>query len=200
MRIYSAVIVLLLCSLAFAQGHEHRASGQPAAFTPLVLQKEEGERRVRRQRPASVDALAVPFIIKVDRFNGGSPNFMMGYEDIPAGRGIPRHYHPPCDEILFIHRGSGLATLGERQVEVREGATIYIPPNTRVSLKNTGTSPLTVLFFFPDPAMADYFRDGSVREGEAAKPFTEEEFAAFRARHSKHIVFEELPGARINPR
>jgi quercetin dioxygenase-like cupin family protein len=116
---------------------------------------------------------------------------MMGYEDIPPGNGIARHYHPSMDEILFVHRGSGLASLGSRETTVTEGATIYIPPNTRVSLKNTGTEPLSIVFLFPQPAMADYFREASVPEGERAVPFSAGEFAAFRARHRAHIIFEE---------
>ncbi|HEY8831909.1 MAG TPA: cupin domain-containing protein [Gemmatimonadaceae bacterium] len=71
-------------------------------------------------------------------FNGGSPDFLMGYEEIPPGKGIPRH--PRHDEILFVHRGSGLVSLGSREATVSEGATIYIPPNTCVSLKNMALS------------------------------------------------------------
>jgi oxalate decarboxylase/phosphoglucose isomerase-like protein (cupin superfamily) len=131
-----------------------------------------------------------PFIIKVDRRNGGSSDFFMGYEDIPPGRAIPRHYHPHVDEILFVHRGSGVATLGSREARVTEGATIYIPPNTRVSLRNTGTEPLTIVFLFPQSELGDYFRDASVAEGQQAVQFTPEEFAAMRARHREHITFE----------
>src|SRR5262249_29559916 len=126
-----------------------------------------------------------------DRRNGGSPDFFMGYEDIPPGGAIARHFHPHDDEILFVHRGSGRATLGSREVAVAAGATIYIPRTIRVSLKNTGTEPLTIVFIFPRPDMADYFRDGSVPEGKQAMPFTPEEFTAFRERHRAHIVFEE---------
>jgi len=127
----------------------------------------------------------------VDRTNGGSPDFVMGYEDIGPGNGIARHFHPSMDEILFVHRGTGLASLGEREAVVTEGATIYIPPNTRVSLKNTGSEPLSIVFLFPHQGMADYFREASVVEGDRAIPFSAAEFAAFRARHRAHIVFEE---------
>jgi mannose-6-phosphate isomerase-like protein (cupin superfamily) len=144
----------------------------------LIVQRSEGERRLRRQPPAGAAALATPFIIKVDRKNGGSPDFVLGYEDIQPGNGIPRHYHPHVDEILFVHGGTGLASLGSREAVVTEGATIYIPPNTRVSLKNTGTEPLSVAFFFPEPGMVDFFRDIS-------------EFSALCARHRAHIIFEE---------
>ena len=156
----------------------------------LILRASEGEGRVRRPLPSNVTGLGSPFIIKVDRRNGGSSDFFMGYEDIPPGRAIARHYHPHVDEILFVHRGNGVATLGSRETKVTEGATIYIPPNTRVSLKNTGTEPLTIVFLFPQSELGDYFRDGSVAEGQQAVPFTPEEFAAMRARHREHITFE----------
>jgi mannose-6-phosphate isomerase-like protein (cupin superfamily) len=156
----------------------------------LILQAAEGEHRVRRPRPRNVTGLDSPFIIKVDRQNGGSSDFFMGYEDIPPGRAIARHYHPHVDEILFVHHGRGVATLGSREATVTEGATIYIPPNTPVSLKNTGTEPLTIVFLFPQPELGDYFRDGSVAEGQRAVPFTPQEFAAMRARHREHITFE----------
>jgi oxalate decarboxylase/phosphoglucose isomerase-like protein (cupin superfamily) len=81
-------------------------------------------------------------------------------------------------------------SLGSRQVEVIAGATIYIPPNTHVSLRNTGAELLSVVFIFPDPRVVDYFRGGSVPEGEHAAPFSAAEFAAHRRRHSSHIVFD----------
>jgi len=155
----------------------------------LILQASEGERRVRRPRLGN--DTPVPFIIKVDRKNGGSPDFFMAYEDIPPGKAIARHYHPHCDEILFVHRGSGLASLGSREAVVTAGATIYIPPNTRVSLKNTGTEPLSLVALFPQPDMVEFFREGSVLEGERAEPFSAEEFSAFRARNLAHIVVEQ---------
>ena len=92
-----------------------------AARTPLILAAEEGERRIRRVMGG---ALA---IIKVDRRNGGSPALMMGYEEIPPGQAIQAHRHPAMDEIVFVHRGTGAAELGDRTASVGPGATIYIP-------------------------------------------------------------------------
>ena len=185
MRLFNVVPLLILPAMAF--------SATPSRSAGMILQASEGERRMRRAPPSQVAALAVPFIIKVDQKNGGSPDFFMGYEEIPPGKGIPRHYHPDHDEILFVHRGKGLASLGSREATVSEGATIYIPPNTRVNLKNTGTQPLIVLFFFASPSMGGFFRDISVPEGQKAVPFSAEEFAATRARHRAEIIFEEAP-------
>ena len=156
----------------------------------LILQAADGERRVRRPPPSSVATLAAPLIIKVDRRQGGSPDFFVGYEEIPAGRAIAPHRHPDMDEILFVHRGTGHALVGGAEADVSAGATIYIPRDTRVSLRNTGAEPLTILFIFPNPVMAEYFRDFSVPEGDQAAPFTTEEFTSLRARYQSHVVFE----------
>lgn len=159
----------------------------------LILQLSDGERRVRRPRLGSTAAMAAPaMIIKVDGRNGGSPDLFVGYEEIAPGDSIPAHSHPEYDEVLFVQHGNGVATLGLQQRVVTAGATIYIPPKTRVSLKNSGTHPLGVFFVFPRPDMvSDYYREMTVADGERAVPFTADEFAAFRARHRDHIVFDE---------
>jgi mannose-6-phosphate isomerase-like protein (cupin superfamily) len=156
----------------------------------LILQAAEGERRVRRPPPSPVTTLAAPLIIKVDRRQGGSPDFFMGYENIPVGRAIAAHRHPDMDEILFVHRGRGHASVGGTEADVSAGTTIYVPRDTRVSLQNTGAEPLTILFIFPNPDMAEYFRDFSVLEGKPAVPFTTEEFTSLRARYRSHVILE----------
>lgn len=156
----------------------------------LVLGEAEGERRVRRPRPGGQRDTSTPIIIKVDGTNGGSSQLFMGYEDIPVGEAIQRHYHPHADEIVFVHRGRGIAMLSDRQAEVAAGATIYIPHGTRVTLRNTGTEPIGIAFVFADPTMSAWFRDGTVREGEPARPMTAADVAARRARHREHIVIE----------
>lgn len=161
-------------------------SSDPAIGEGLILQESEGERRVRRPRP---DALAQtsPFIIKVDRQNGGSQDLVMGYESIAPGQAIRPHHHPMSDEIIFVHHGSGVASLGSRSAQVSAGATVYIPRNTRIALKNTGTEPLTIAFIFSKPGFEELMRENSVREGEPP-PLSAEETAAIKARHRAHVV------------
>ena len=161
-----------------------RTSDNTAARTPLILDKDEGERRIRRVMGG---ALA---IIKVDRRNGGSPGFVMGYEEIPPGQAIQAHRHPSMDEIIFVHGGTGAAELGDRTATVGPGATIYIPQTTRVMLRNTGVGPLAIAYFFPQPGYEEYLRDTSVREGQSAPVLSGPELAQIRERHKAHIVFD----------
>jgi quercetin dioxygenase-like cupin family protein len=149
----------------------------------LVLQEGEGERRVRR------NAGKGPFILKVDRRNGNSSDLVMGYEDIAPGAEIQPHTHLVADEILFIHRGSGVARLGGRESSVGAGATIYIPRNVQIGVRNTGDEPLGVAFVFSKPGFEELMRDNSVLEGQPITPISPEEREVIRRRHSWHTIF-----------
>jgi oxalate decarboxylase/phosphoglucose isomerase-like protein (cupin superfamily) len=178
---------LAVASLATCGG-SHAQSSAPAGGTAtpsegLVLQAGEGERRVRRNADKG------PFILKVDRQNGGSPDLVMGYEDLAPGAEIQTHKHLVADEILFVHRGSGMAMLGTRQSPVSAGATVYIPRNVWVSVKNTGTEPLGIAFIFSKPGFEEMMRENSVLEGQPVTPITPEERAQTRERHKWHTVY-----------
>jgi mannose-6-phosphate isomerase-like protein (cupin superfamily) len=188
-----AITVLVADSSARAQSHEQASANASTSSTAgLVLQESEGEMRVRRPRGNSGPEGAPSFLIKVDRQYGDSPTFFMGMEEIPPGKKIRLHHHPHAEEILFIHRGTGVARLGAREVAVSAGATVYIPRNVSVGLRNTGAESLSLVFIFPEPdGMAGQMRSGSVGIGEEVKPFTPEELLARNARGSEHIIFDE---------
>jgi quercetin dioxygenase-like cupin family protein len=161
-------------------------SAPAAALAPrndgLILQDSEGERRVRR------NAGKGPFIIKVDRQNGGSPDLVMGYEDIAPGSEIQLHRHLVADEILFVHRGTGTASLNGRKAHVSAGATIYVPRNVTIGLVNDGTEPLGITFTFSKPGFEELMRDNSVLEGQPVVPMTAEERARVQAKHRWHTI------------
>lgn len=156
--------------------------------TPLVLAVAEGERRERRPQTSG---LSSPFIIKVDPYNGGSSELMMGYEDIAPGNAIPPHRHLMADEIIFVHAGSGVAELGDRVEPFGSGATIFIPRDVRIAVRNTGSVPLSIAFVFSRPGFEQYLRDTSVPEGQPAPPLSSADRDSIRARHRWHTVFEE---------
>jgi mannose-6-phosphate isomerase-like protein (cupin superfamily) len=188
-----SAVVLTADSVALAQSGQPPAAVDPKLSTAgLVLQEAEGELRVRRPR-GNGQPMGIPtFIIKVDRKSAGSSSFFMGMEDIPPGKKIRLHHHPHAEEILFVHRGSGMARLGAREVAVSAGATVFIPRNVSVGLHNTGTEPLSLVFVFPEAdGMSGQMRSGSVGEGEDLVPFTPEQMLARDAAGSGHIVFDE---------
>jgi mannose-6-phosphate isomerase-like protein (cupin superfamily) len=190
--VVSAVVLVADSSVLAHSQEQARANPSTSSSAGLILQESEGQLRVRRPRGNSGSEDAPTFIIKVDRKYGESPSFYMGMENIPPGKKIRLHHHPHAEEILFIHRGTGVARLGSREAAVSAGATVYIPRNVSVGLRNTGTEPLSLVFIFPESdGMAGQMRSGSVPEGEQLTPFTPEELAARNARGSEHIVFDE---------
>jgi quercetin dioxygenase-like cupin family protein len=157
-----------------------------APVKPLILGVNQGERRRRRF------AVSAPnFILKVDPQNGGSRDITMGYEDLPPGGVIPPHWHKMADEILFIHRGSGVVELGDEKEAFTEGATIFIPKDVRVTVRNTGSGPLSVAFFFSKPGFETFLREMSALEGESFVPLSPQELRAIRKRHEWHTVYED---------
>lgn len=60
--------------------HAKSVDGTVAPSQGLVLQIDEGERRVRRTAGKG------PFILKVDRQNGGSPDLVMGTKTLHPAR------------------------------------------------------------------------------------------------------------------
>jgi quercetin dioxygenase-like cupin family protein len=73
----------------------------------------------------------------------------MGTEQIAAGTSIPVHMHEHEDEIIFIHRGQGTATVGEEIVPVKEGATVYVPKGIWHAVQNDeARSPSTCCGYF----------------------------------------------------
>ncbi len=168
-----------------------RATSTVASSAPkdgLILQNDEGERRVRR------NAGKGPFIIKVDRQNGGSPDLVMGYEDIAPGAEIQLHRHLVADEILFVHRGSGTASLNGHKARVSAGATIYVPRNVTIGLVNDGSEPLGITFTFSKPGFEELMRDNSVLEGQPVTPMSAEERARIQAKHRWHTIAGPPPG------
>jgi len=86
------------CNCALAARHLQAQSAKPA---PLILEKEQGERRLWRSIQG-LESGASLFILKVDLKNGGSQHLVFGTEDLLPGDPIEVHRHPGSDEILFF--------------------------------------------------------------------------------------------------
>jgi mannose-6-phosphate isomerase-like protein (cupin superfamily) len=72
----------------------------------------------------------------------------LGWCEIAPGRRNPVHYHPNCEEVLYMLSGVGRHHLDDEFVELRAGMTIRIPANVRHNLENTGSEPIECLIAF----------------------------------------------------
>ena len=73
---------ILFGAYGVALNFAHPQSTSDNKTTPLILEKSEGEHRVRK--PREIPIPTGPFTIKVDRKNGGSQKMWLGTEEISS--------------------------------------------------------------------------------------------------------------------
>jgi quercetin dioxygenase-like cupin family protein len=179
-----------ICAFLVCGSNASLLQAQSAKAKPLILEKDEGERRVWRP----VEGLEAPptlFILKVDPRNGGSSHLVFGTEDIEPGGQIEAHRHPGSDEIVFLQNGPAKVTLGDTTREVHGDSTVFIPSGTWISVLNTGKEPLHLVFVFSAPGFEEFMRAESVREGEKVVPLTKAEDAAILTKHAHAVIYKE---------
>jgi quercetin dioxygenase-like cupin family protein len=167
-----------------------RMSAPSAKASPLILEKDEGERRVWRP-VEGLEGQPSLFILKVDPHNGGSSHLVFGTADLPPGGKIEAHRHPGSDEILFLQNGLASVSLGDEAREVHGGATVFIPAGTWISALNTGKEAIHLVFVFSAPGFDEFMRAESVREGEKVVLLTKAEDAAILAKHKHAVIYKE---------
>lgn len=107
-------------------------------------------------------------VIKVDPRQTGTL-FAAGTLTLLPRTEIPLHRHLHRDEVLFVHKGQGRATLDGRSLTVVPGTLIYVPHQGWQSLRNTGTGVLQITWTVAPPGIEAFFRELS-RLGRAADP------------------------------
>ena len=182
-----AAIVVMLAAVCVVQTPSAQSSSatrsQPAA-KPLLLEKNEGERRIWREPPPG------DFMLKVSPKNNGSQHLVMGTEDVVPGDEFPLHKHLGQDEILYIEKGTVHVHLGDQERDLHAGGTVFIPAYTWVSVKNAGSETASVVFVFSAPGFEDYMRCDSVLPNEKVIPLSTEEQRA--CSHQGHVIYKDL--------
>src|SRR5215469_5437471 len=155
----------------------------------LVLDGEQGEKRVRRPREKMPNNTS-EYILKVTPQNSGWQHLVLGTETIPPGGVIPKHRHRGQDEIPFLQTGSARVSLNDQDYDVHAGGMVFFALNTWVSLRNTGAAPIQLIFIFSAPGFDEYMRWTSVPEGQPAPPQPLDEVS--KCAHEGHVEYEAL--------
>jgi quercetin dioxygenase-like cupin family protein len=179
-----AVMLLVVCVFQTRSAQSSSATTPQAAPKPLLLEKNEGERRIWREPPPG------DFMLKVSPKNNGSQHLVMGTEDVSPGDEFPTHKHLGQDEILYIEKGTVHVHLGDQERDLHAGGTVFIPAYTWVSVKNAGTETVSVVFVFSAPGFENYMRCDSVLPNERVTPFSlgEQKGCA----HEGHVIYKDL--------
>ena len=72
----------------------------------------------------------------------------VGLASILPGKRNPLHFHPNCEEVLYVISGQGLQSCDGRTIRLKAGMTIRIPAKVKHNLVNTGTETLRALVSF----------------------------------------------------
>ena len=74
---------------------------------------------------------------------------------LEPGQATERHHHRETEEIYLVTKGSGELEVDGEKRRVRPGDAILIPPGAWHTLKNDGTSELTILCMCAPPYSHD---------------------------------------------
>jgi quercetin dioxygenase-like cupin family protein len=180
-----ATMVVMLAAVSIVQNVSAQSSSgstSKAAPKPLLLEKDEGERRIWREPPPG------EFILKVSPKNNGSQHLVMVTENMAPGDEFPTHKHLGQDEILYIANGTVHVHVGEQERDLHAGGTLFIPAYTWVNVKNLGTETVSVVAVFSAPGFENHMRCESVLPNEKPTPMSVEEHK--RCDRQGHVVYK----------
>jgi quercetin dioxygenase-like cupin family protein len=126
----------------------------------IVVSEDEGETIMLREGTSIVK-------IKIAKSHGyRSMSFLAS--SLPPGDIIPTHKHLNEDEIIFIHKGKGILTLGEREYSFTEDLVAMVPKGAWHGITNTGREDVEMRFAYSPAGFEGYFREVGTPLG---KPF-----------------------------
>jgi quercetin dioxygenase-like cupin family protein len=163
-------------------GFSDPALGAGSDFEGLVVQDQEGESVRMRAGTAIVR-------IKISKTQG-SRSICFLSESFEPGDALPVHKHMNEDELIFVHRGSGLFTLGEKNYQVGEGAVIIVPKGTWHGFQNNGTENIEMRFAFTPSGFEGFFREVGTPVGMPFVRKTKEERKAIAKKWG--MIYKDL--------
>jgi quercetin dioxygenase-like cupin family protein len=130
-----------------------------ADFTGLVVNEDEGEAYQMRDGTAIVK-------IKIAKVQGADSISFLS-ESFKPGDFLPVHKHLNEDELIFLHKGAGLFTLGDQQYEIKAGAVALVPKGAWHGLRNTGKEIIEMRFAYTPSGFEGFFREVGTPVGQS---------------------------------
>ena len=141
-------------------------------FKGIVLNEDEGEIYQYPDRVTGAPTRTLK--IKISK-SGGSGNMSFLSESFTPGDAIQIHKHSNEDELIFVHKGSGILTLDDKEYTVTTGAVAFVPKGIWHGLRNTGTEDIEMRFAYIPSGLEAYFREIGTPIGQPFKKITPEE-------------------------
>ena len=115
--------------------------------------------------PDQAKRLGLPGRISFELVSGamGASNVSVRLVEIPVQRTgeEPRgpHVHHGFEECIYVLSGEGRMLTANRAQPIRQGDTVLVPAEEPHVTRNTGTVPLILICFFPNPDVAKSTED-----------------------------------------
>ena len=81
--------------------------------------------------------------------NDGAYNFSMRRFEIKPNTNVPLHNHPQDHEIYILSGEGKFYNDSGQEEQAKSGDIVYIPPNEKHGIRNTGSSDLVFLCLIP---------------------------------------------------
>jgi mannose-6-phosphate isomerase-like protein (cupin superfamily) len=112
-----------------------------------------------------------------------------------VGGALPIHRHDKTEEFAYVLSGEGAAVQalesgGEVEIPIAPGYVWYNPPGVWHSMRNKGTTPLTIVFAIvpnEEQGLLSFFRKVSVKPGEDPIEIAPDELRRLAAEHDMHL-------------
>ena len=85
----------------------------------------------------------------------GSKDLHVGVARMQPGEYHIRHHHPLGSEFYFFLSGEAVVHVDGVDYPARRGTSVYLPPNTVHSVRNTGSETVDLVFGLDKPEYAD---------------------------------------------
>ena len=124
----------------------------------IVVNENEGETIMLREGTSIVK-------IKIAKSHGyTSMSFLAS--SLPPGDIIPVHKHLNEDEIIFIHKGSGILTVGAKEYPITDDLVAMVPKGVWHGIRNTGQDNIQMRFAYSPAGFEGYFREVGTSVGQ----------------------------------
>jgi mannose-6-phosphate isomerase-like protein (cupin superfamily) len=140
-RLFAGMLVFCF-SLAGMAGDEKG----PAQAKPIPAEW-EGKVTDAEQLPVDTNAWGTLQWICNGKLMPGAEQ-TVGLSTTLPGKRNPLHFHPNCEEVLYVISGQGIHSYDGKTVDLKAGMTIRIPVGVKHNLTNTGTETLKTLISF----------------------------------------------------
>jgi len=163
----------------------------PEPHAPHVMEPHEGARLWLF--PESADHLGSGGELQVFVDTQTHPHATASFAKFTLGVGgaLPVHRHDETEEFAYFISGEGVAVFvdesgAESEIPVATGYVWYNPPGHWHALRNTGTTPLSLVFATvpnEERGLMSFFRRIGATPGKAGTPITFDELQRIGAEH-----------------